>query len=270
MTFLQQSLIQMRSVITAAVGYVAPSHERDGGPEWKTLAAPWEARFLFMVQTSSVALGDAAQRRNNYQIDTLANIRKYTQQTCTDILITSSHLEAILPILGDQYIDFPVASAPTGLFPGVPVAIQMMELSKIFEKAAVRDINRLKTPGLIRIIHQWLAILQSHTGLLDRARDVLATQRTRIEIEAALTVIFQTKQRELRIGEPTYDGNQRRDMSVAAMRGQIMLLLGDDETLRAWLRELCIEEQDEEEFNTIMRMVSQRPAAQGSAAQRSR
>lgn len=257
----------MRNCIASVVETISPRHEEDGRLVWKTITAPWETRVIFMVQTNPAALGSTSSKtETDESIYALGNIREYTEQTCADLLTTSSHMENILPILGEQYIDFPIASAPTGLFPGSPVAMQMMELSKIVEKRAIYEIIHLKNEAIDQILRQWVAILHTHAGLAGRVRQVGETihwAKTKTEIRAVLTILFQAKRRQVQPGGPTYDGRDRRDLMVDAMRGRVMLMMGDEESLRPWLREVCIEEQDEGEFDAIMRMVYQGPASQG-------
>lgn len=265
-------MVRVRDSIAYVVETIASSHEQDGRLEWKTIAAPWEARGYYMVETNPAFddLDDDEALATNDSIDGLAAIRKFTQQACTDLLTTSRHMENVLPILGDQYIDFPIATAPTGLFSGVPVAMQMMELSKIVEKRAIYEILRLKNKGLDEIVRQWIMILNTHAGLSERLAAVGETiQRARIkaEIRAVMIVLFQAKRQEVEPTGPTLDGRHPRDLWVDSLRGQVMLMLGDNEALRAFLRRVCIEEQDEEEFDTIMRMVQQGPAPQGPASQ---
>lgn len=266
-------MVRIRDSIAWVVEKITPSHEGDGGLVWKTITAPWEARFEYMLETNPVALDalDESQANTiNEFIIGLRNIRKYTQQTCADLLSTSGHLENVLPILGDQYIDFPVATAPTGLFPGVPIAFQMMELSKVLEKRAIYDIMRLRNQGLANIVRQWVEILNTHAGLSQRLAtvgDTIQRAKTKAEIRAVTIVLFQAKRREVEPSGPTTDGRHPRDLLVDAMRGQIMLMLGDDEALRVWLRQICIQEQDEEEFDTIMRMVYRGPGNQGQSSQ---
>lgn len=222
------------------------------------------------VQANPAALNNAVQLAVNNAIGGVNNIRKYTQDTCGELLNTSSHMENILPILGDDYIDFPMASAPTGLFPGVPIASQMMELSKIIEKGAVYEIARLNNPDLDAIVRQWIRILETHVGLSSRVEDLredVAREKLKTVIRAVTIVLFQAKRREVGPIAPTSDGLHPRDALVATARGQITLQLGDDPAMRVWLREVCIEEQDEEEFNTIMRMMPQEPSSQGPAPQ---
>ncbi|KAG6362747.1 hypothetical protein INS49_007840 [Diaporthe citri] len=273
MRFLRENMVHMRNSIAYVVETIASDHEQDGRLVWKTIAAPWEARFEYMLESNPAALNaleESDAETINDSIDGLANLRKFTLQTCVDLLSTSSHLENVLPILDDQYIDFPIATAPTGLFPGVPIAMQMMELSKIVEKRAVHDIIRLKNPGLDQIIQQWIKILHTHAGLSERVRRVgeaVHWERVKAEIKAVTIVLFQAKRREVEPTGPTLNGRHPRDLLVDAMRGQVMLMLGDHEPLRVWLREVCIEEQDEEEFDTIMRMVYRGPASQGPPAQ---
>lgn len=266
-------MVQMRNSIAYVVETIASSHEQDGRRVWKTLTAPWEMRLDYMLETDTEALNALSDREAeavNDAIDGLRKIRQFTRQACDDLLTTSSHLENVLRILDEQYVDYPIATAPTGLFPGVPVAMQMMELSKVVEKRALYEMIRLKNPGLDQIIQQWIKILHTHAGLSERVRRVGATvhwERVKAEIRAVTIVLFQAKRREVEPGGPTYDGRHPRDLLVDAMRGQVMLMLGDHEPLRPWLREVCIEEQDEEEFHTIMRMVYQRPAPQEPAPQ---
>ncbi|KAL2284815.1 hypothetical protein FJTKL_08644 [Diaporthe vaccinii] len=242
MRFLRENMVRIRDYVARVVETITPSHEEDGRLVWKTITAPWEARFDYMLETNPVAL-DALEESEantiNDNIFGLANIRKYTQQTCADLLSTSSHMENVLPILGDQYIDFPIASAPTGLFPGVPIAMQMMELSKIIEKRAIYDIMRLKNEGLDKIVRQWVEILHTHAGSSARLAAVGETihrARTKAEIKAVAIVLFQAKRREVQPAGPTYDGRHPRDLLVASTRGQLMLMIGDDEGLRLWLR----------------------------------
>lgn len=265
MRFLRENLVEMRNSITSVLVRVAARHDQGDQREWKTITASWEVTFIFMVEQNRAALSSAAQQAINRSIDSLTNIRNYTQEKCGELLNTSNHMQNILPILDEQYIDFPIASAPNGLFPGVPIAMQMMELSKIMEKRAVHEIVRLNDPDLEKIIRQWMRILETHVGLSSRVdilREELNREKQKTVILTISTVLFQAKRREVGSAGPTHDGRHPRDLLVDTARGQIMLLLGEDQVLRAWLRQVCIEEQDEEEFDNIMRIVHRGPAPQ--------
>lgn len=260
MKYLQQNLIQMRASIVSMLEKVAPNHEQDGELVWKTISAPWEARFIFMVETNPAALNSITRQEVHESIDALTNIRKYTQQTCGDLLSTLSHMENILPILSVEYMDLPIAKLPRDLFPGVPIAVKMMEQSEIMEKRAIYEAVRLEHPILRKIIGQWLRILETHLGMSDRIgnfrREVnLGMKRERIksEIEALLIILFEAKRREVDPTLSAVDGRHPRDLFVDAVRGQVALLLLDDEIIKAWLREFCVEEGDPEEFDAIMR-----------------
>lgn len=273
MTFLQRNLIRMRASIASMLEKVAPRHEQDGELVWKTISAPWEARFIFMVQTNPAALNSTTRQEVNEYIDALANIRKYTQQTCGDLLNTLSHMDNVLPILGVQYIDLPIAKLPKGLFPGVPIATKMMEQSEIMEKRAIYETVRLENPILKKIVGQWLRILETHLGMSNRIGNfrnevILGMKQERIksEIGALMLILFEAKQREVDPNLSAVDGRHPRDLFLDALRGQVVLLLLDDEVIRAWLRDVCVEEDDPEEFDTIMHMLNRRPNPQGPAS----
>lgn len=273
MSFLQQNLVQMRTSVLSMLDKVAPRHEREGDLVWKTIGAPWETRFIFMVETNHATLDSITRQEVNESIDALTNIRKYTQQTCGDLLSTLSHMENILPILGDQYIDFPIATLPKGLFPGVPIATKMMEQSEIMEKRAIYETVRLNHPILKQIVGQWLRILATHLGLSDRIENFrddvkLGMKREKIisEIQAVMIILFDFKRLEVEPNISAVDGRHPRDLLVDSLRGQVVLLLLDDEVIKAALRDMCVEEDDPEEFDNIMHMLNRRPNPQGPAS----
>lgn len=257
--FLQRGLLQIRNAVVAVVERVTPMDPGEGLLQSKTIADYWENSFTQLVQTSPMDLSDNAQRMLNNAISGLADTRKEAEQACADLELTISHVDNILPILGDQYVSFPIETAPSGLFPGVPIARKIMQTSKAVENAAVAQILHLKDSRIDGIVQQWIKILEAHVGLGERmqgAADTIKLERNRVDLETIMPRLFELKQREDPPAEQQ-GGRTPRDLTLTAIRAQVTLLAGDDERLRTWLRDFCRRNNDEEEYNTLMGMAYQ-------------
>lgn len=260
MRVLRQNLVNMTNAATETLNTIGRDHEEDGQYRWDTIFAPWEARLIYMVETNSGVLDGATQQQIQAATVALADIRNETQQKCIEMARTLGHVDSILIILGEEYIDFPIATAPTPSFPGVPIARAMMTLSKSVERAAIQQIISLKNKNIDDIVRQWVVLLEAHVGMSDRMRGVGYTvwmERTKADLLAIKTVLFQVKRDE---NLPATQGGQpTKDERLAGMRSQIRSLVRNDQGAIGFLRGICRGEHDDEEFETIMRIPFEAP-----------
>lgn len=264
MTILRQSLIAITQAVRDALDQIGRDHEEQGVLQWQTIKAPWEARLIFMTTTNPGNLDRRALEQIQAATETLANLRKAAQQKCEDLVVTTSHIDRVVGILDEGYIDFPMASAPRGFFPGVPIARSMMQLSKSVEAAAVKEIIRLSNRGIDDIVRQWVQLLEAYFGLSDRLRGVrqdIRLARITADLSAIKTVLFQVKRDEVQ-PPPAQGGQPAKDQALARIRTQIRNTVQNNGDLITILRDLCRGEQDDEEYETIMRIPYQAPAQQ--------
>lgn len=263
MSILRQNLVAMTEAISDALDKIGRDHEEQAGFQWETIMAPWEARLTFMIATNSGNLDGAARQQIQAATETLADIRKEAQQKCMDLAETTGHMDSIVRILGDGHIDFPIAAAPRGLFPNVPIARTMMTLSKSVEAAAVQQIICITNKGIDDIVRQWVLLLEAHVGLSDRMRSVkqeVAVKRAMANLNAMKTVLFQVKRDELQ--PAAQSGQLAKDQRLASIRTHIRNTVQNNEELITFLRVICRGEHDDEEFETIMRIPYQQPPPQ--------
>jgi hypothetical protein len=263
MRLLRETLLAMTGAISDTLDKIGRDHEEQGGLQWETIMAPWEARLVFMVETNPGNLDAAARQQIQAAIETLADLRKEAQQKCMDLAGTTGHLDSVVRILGDDYIDFPTAAASRGLFPGVPIARTMMTLSKSVEAAAVQQIICLTNKAIDDVVRQWVMLLEAHVGLSDRMRRVkqeVSVTRDMANLNAIKTLLFQVKRDEL---EPAAQSGQlSKQQKLDGIRAQIRITVRNNVHLITFLRDICRGEQDDEEFETIMRIPYQEPPRQ--------
>lgn len=264
MAILRQNLISITQAVRDALGQIGRDHEGQGGLQWQTIEAPWEARLTFVTATNSGNLDGHALQQIQAATETLASLRKAARQKCVDLAVTTSHVDRVVGVLGDGYIDFPMASAPRGLFPGVPIARSMMTLSKSVEAAAVKEIIRLSNRGIDDIVRQWVQLLEAYFGMSDRmggVRQDIRLARKMADLSASKTVLFQVKRGEVQ-PPPAQGGQPGKDQALARIRTQIRNTVQNNGDLITFLRDLCRGEQDDGEFQTIMRIPYQGPPQQ--------
>lgn len=264
MSILRQNLIAITQAVRDTLNQIGRDHDEQGVLQWQTIKAPWEARLTFMTTTNPGNLNGDALQQFQAATETLANLRKAAQQKCEDLVVTTSHIDRVVGILDDGYIDFPIARAPRGLFPGVPIARSMMQLSKSVEAAAVKEIIRLTNKGIDDIVRQWVQLLEAYFGMSDRMRGVrqdIRLSRNMADLSAIKTVLFQVKRDEVQ-PPPAQGGQPAKDQALAYIRTQIRNTVQNNGDLINFLRDLCRGEQDDEEFQAIMRIPYQVPAQQ--------
>lgn len=264
MNILRQSLIAITQAVRDALGQIGRDHEEQGGLQWQTIKAPWEARLTFMTMTNPGNLDGGTLQLFQAATETLASLRNAARQKCDDLVVTTSQIDRVVEVLDDGYINFPFARAPRGLFPGVPIARSMMALSKSVEEAAVKEIIRLTNRSVDDIVRQWVQLLEAYFGMSDRMRGVrqdIRLARTTAEISAIKTALFQVKRDEVP-PPPTQGGQSAKDQALAYIRTRIRNMVQNNGDLITFLRDLCRREQDDEEFQTIMGIPYQAPAQQ--------
>lgn len=250
----------MTNAATETLNSIGRDHEEDGQYRWDTIFAPWEARLIYMGETNSGVLDGATQQEIQAATVALADIRKEAEQKCIEMARILGQVDSITMILGEEYIDFPIGTAPTPNFPGVPIARSMMTLSKSVERAAIQQIVSLKNKDIDDIVRQWVVLLEAHVGLSDRMRGVGYTvwmEKTKANLMAIKTVLFQVK----RDGNlPAIQGGQpAKHQRLAEMRSQIRSMVQNHQGAIGFLRDICRAEGDDEEFQTIMRIPFEEP-----------
>lgn len=264
----------MTNMITAALGHIGRDHQRDGDLEWRTIFAPWEARLMFMVATNPRVVDPPLRHDIQVATDAMAQLRQETQQICEDLSVVLGQVDSVGRILGDNYINFPIAAAPAGIFPGVPIARKMMDLSKALEPAAVQEIIGLSgNQGVDDIVRQWMRLLGVHLGLSDRVRgvqDQVIVARGKEDLRAIKMILFQAKRDENQPAGAAEAGQAAKDQQLARLRDQIRHTVRNNGVLITHLRDICREEgaDGDAEFQTIMSIPYPVPPRQPPQSQR--
>ncbi|POS74970.1 hypothetical protein DHEL01_v206632 [Diaporthe helianthi] len=234
-----------------------------------TIFAPWETRLMYMMATNPGALDANLRQQIQAATDVFAELRKETQQTCLNMAVIIGQVDGILGVLGDNYINFPVTTASRRLFPGVPIARSMMEYSKAVEAAAVQEIIALSgNKGIDDIVRQWMRLLSVHLGLSGRIRgiqDQVVVARGKEDLMAIKLILFQAKRDENQPAGAAEAGQVAKDQQLARLRGQIRHTVRNNQVLITYLRQICGEEGDDGEFQTIMNIPYPAPSQQPTA-----
>lgn len=256
--------------VTETTDDIGSDHEVDDHLEWQTIFAPWEARLMYMLATNPEPRTIDPPLRQDIQdaTDAFADLRKETQQSCIDLSETLRHVDEVRRILGDEYIENPIAATQGPLFPGVPIARSMMECSKSFELAAVQQIIGLRgNRGIDDIVRQWMRLLRVHVGLTERVSGIqehIMVARGKEDLRAIKIILFQAKRDQNQPAGAAEAGQAAKDQQLARLREQTRHIVRRNEVLITYLRNIFHEEGDDgdREFQTIMNIPYQPPRPQ--------